>query len=299
MKYDISKQFGIYSKFVPPFGKSTLTLWGGFIKNCYKVLYKDDGVTVKKFSFDGFNVYFAMPKGAENAPCLLFLHGGAFTFPAYKSHYKVGLDYLKGANVAVAFVDYRLAPKNPFPSAEKDCEKALDWLYDNAETLSIDDKKIGIVGDSAGGNLAAKTSAYAKKRGYKLMCQAFIYPVVDPDLKTVSKNKFTDTPMWNAVLNEKMWNYYFDGKIPKDVGYENVLSETFNLSECKTLVEVCEFDCLKDEGLMLASYLMNNGVSVETRTVKGAMHGFDVKDCEISRKAIEERIEFFSRALKD
>lgn len=299
MKYDISKQFGIYRYFKPPFGKATLNLWGKLIAKSYKVLEKEKEIEYSKFSVQGLKLYFIKPKNRENVPCLLFLHGGAFTFPAYKSHYKVGLEYSKGADVAVLFVDYRLAPDNPFGAAENDCKNALDWLYENAEMLSVDINRIGIVGDSAGGNLAAKTSEYAAKKGYKIKCQAFIYPVVDPYSETESKKTFTDTPMWNAALNEKMWFYYFGGKTASEVGYKKILSDDFKISDCPSLVEVCEYDCLKDEGLILASYLLRRGVDVESYTIKKAMHGFDVKDCEISKKAIKKRVEFFRRALND
>lgn len=299
MKYDISNQFGLYAKFIPPFGKTTVGLWGGLIKNSYKVLKDDKDVSYEKIEFDDFCIHFVKPKGKENLPCLLFVHGGAFVFSGYKSHYKVGLEYLKGCESAIAFVDYRLAPKHPFPAGENDCKRALDWLFDNADGLSVDKSKIGIVGDSAGGNLSAKLSAYAKTKGYSLCCQAFIYPVVDPELDTESKKIFTDTPMWNSVLNEKMWNYYFGGKDYLDAGYEKILSEDFVLSDCPTFLEVCEYDCLRGEGLLLCEYLIKNGVAVECVTVKNAMHGFDVKECEITKNAIKKRVDFFNRNFKN
>lgn len=298
-KYDISKEFGFFGKFKPPFSKSAVQIGAGFIKNCYKFLQNEKDVVFDRFDLGGFSGQYIRPKEGENFPCLIFLHGGGFCFPAYKSHYKAGLEYLRGCGAAVLFVDYRLSPKNPFPQAELDARLALDWVFENYSELLVDVNKIGIVGDSAGGNLAAKLSRYAKIKGYDLKCQAFIYPVVDPDLDTESKKTFTDTPMWNSRLNEKMWNYYFDGKDFTVANYEKILSKDFTLSDAPSYVEVAEYDCLKDEGLALASYLLSHGVRVECSTVKGAMHGFDCVDCDITKNAFKNRIEFFRRSFKD
>lgn len=297
MKYDIKKEFGLYGKFIPPFSKSVVGFWGKLIKNSYKVLKKDKDVIFQSYDLGGFNVYFVKPKNAQNLPCILYFHGGAFVFPAYKSHYKVGLRYLKEAKTSVLFVDYRLAPQNVYPTAENDCKKTLDWLYENAESLSVDKRKIGIAGDSAGGNLTAKVSAYAKKAGYFVKCQAFIYPVVDPFLDTESRQNFTDTPMWNAKLNEKMWRYYLGEDNYNNNRYENVLEE--DLSDSPAFLEVCEFDCLKDEGLMLGNKLLKNGTTVTTSIVKGAMHGFDIKNCKTTDDAVEKRVRFFKSAFYD
>lgn len=298
MKYDIKNEFGFFKNFIPPFSNGVVGFWGKLIKNSYKVLKKDKDVIFQSYDLGGFNVYFVKPKNQNNIPCILYLHGGAFVFPAYKSHYTTCLKYLKQAKTSILFVDYRLAPKNKYPSGENDCKKALDWLYGNAETLSVNDKKIGVAGDSAGGNLAAKLSVYAKKAEYPLKCQAFIYPVVDPFLHTESIQKFTDTPMWNAKLNEKMWRYYFGEENYENKVYENILDGE-DLSDCPAFLEVCEFDCLKDEGLNLGNKLLKNGTTVTTSIVKGAMHGFDIKNCKTTDDAVEKRVGFFKSVFYD
>ncbi len=298
MKYDISDEFGFFKKFTPPFNDFIVNFWAGLINKSYKALYKEN-ISVKKLDAGDFCIYLAKPCGLENLPCIVYFHGGAFVFPAYKSHYKTCALYVKQSKVAVAFVDYRLAPKHPFPCGEKDCKAALDYVFDHSEQLSVDKNKIGIMGDSAGGNLAAKVSAYAAEKGYPLACQLYLYPVIDPSIDTESKRRFTDTPMWNSVLNEKMWKYYFNGNDPYSCGYEDILSEGFSGSTAPAYVETCEYDCLKDEGILFYESLVKKGIDAQSFTVKNAMHGFEIKDCPITRDAVKRRMDFFTEAFKN
>ncbi len=300
MKYDISDELGFFKKFTPPFNKLIVNLWAGLINKSYKVLYKKgfrEEITVKKLDLGDFCIYLAKPKGLEKVPCLVYFHGGAFVFPAYKSHYKTGALYVKHGKVAVAFVDYRLAPKKPFPCGENDCKAALDYIFAHTDELSLDKRKIGIMGDSAGGNLAAKVSAYATYKGYPLACQLYLYPVIDPFVDTESKRRFKDTPMWNSVLNERMWKFYFNGNDPYLSGYEDILSNYS--SKAPAYVETCEYDCLRDEGLLFYDSLIKQGVDAQSFTVKNTMHGFEIKDCQITRDAIKRRIDFFTKAFKN
>ncbi len=298
MKYDVSDRFGFFKNFSPPFNKFIVHLWPWLIKRSYRVLYKED-ISVQKIDLKNFCIYLAMPKGGKNLPCVIYFHGGAFVFPAYVSHYKTGISYLKKGNIAVAFVDYGLVPKRPYPCAEEDCQKALSYIFENAEALSIDRSKIGVMGDSAGGNLAAKTSAFAQKMNYPLACQLYFYPVIDPDIDTESKRIFKDTPMWDSVRNKRMWNYYFSGKTPSECGYKDILSDDFSPSFAPAYVETCEFDCLRDEGRLFYESLVKKGIQAKYYMVKQSMHGYEIKDCQITRDAIDRRVDFFVNAFNN
>lgn len=298
-KYDISEDFGFYSRFIPPFNDAVVKYWKKLIKNSCKILKHYDDIECKKIDLGGFYAVLISPKGKEKdvLPCIVVLHGGAFVFPSHTSHYRTAVNYVKSLGAKVVLVNYRTAPENPYPVPENDCKKALSYIVNNANTLGIDVDKIAVAGDSAGGNLAAKVGRYAREKGIKLCCQAYFYPVTDPDENTESKKSFTDTPMWNATLNEKMWHYYFNGKTEKEANYEKIFSPKFNLSTAPAFIETCEFDCLRDEGKALYDYFLKNNVKAEYNLVKNAMHGYEIKDTEITENAFQKRADFFKKYL--
>lgn len=294
-KYNL-KGFGFYARFIPPFTDSVVRVWKNLIKNSYRILRKSKDVEYKKYDLGGFYGVLIKPKNAVNVPCIIDFHGGAFVFPAHVSHYKTAVNYVETLGVAVFLVNYRTAPENPYPAQESDCKKAFDFVIDNAKELSVCVDKLALAGDSAGGNLALKVSRYAKQTGRIIKCQAFFYPVTDPDIQTQSKREFTDTPMWNSRLNEKMWKYYFNGKTYKEVSYDKIFSD-FDLSVAPAFIEVCEYDCLRDEGLLLYDYFSKNKVESEKNVVYNAMHGYEIKDNAVTRDAFIKRTEFFKKHL--
>lgn len=326
-KYAISKQFGLACRMTPPFNRFVLPIGARLIKNCHKILKKDSGVTFSEYALGNFKIYFIKPmnlsdkssaengadkntadkqdgfKGVhENLPCLMFYHGGSFSIPAYFCHYKIGLRYAKECGMCVAFVDYRLAPKHTYPAAKNDATAALKWVYDNAQRLGVDVKRFAIVGDSAGGNLAANAAMYAKQHDIPLAFQMYIYPVIDPYTETKSQKIFTDTPVWNSVLNTKMWNMYLGVDKQKDVAripenFPLLLAEDAPVNDAPCYIETAEFDCLRDEGELFAEKLKKEGALVEHHRINNAMHGYEIIDCDITNAAIKKRIDFMIKHI--
>ena len=110
------------------------------------------------------------------APCLIYLHGGAFALKAAPYHRNLVCEYALQTPCKVIFVDYRLAPKYAFPVGVEDCYAAFEWVAKNAMALEIDSKRIAIGGDSAGGTLAAAVSLMARDRKASGICfQMLIY----------------------------------------------------------------------------------------------------------------------------
>ena len=120
--------------------------------------------------------------------------------------------------------------------------------------------------------------------------QMLIYPVLDARMGTDSMRKYTDSPIWNARLTERMWRLYLKDA---DHGMQNYASPACE-QELHDLppayIEAEEFDCLHDEGISYANRLKACGVPVHLEDVKGTFHGFDVfHNTEISRKMIHTR----------
>ncbi len=247
-------------------------------------------------SFDGQRISVDLLSAKNETgklPCLIFIHGGGFVFNAIGYHKTIAAMFAKQIPCKVVSVNYRLAPKYACPAAIEDCYAALSWVRENAENLQIDVDRIGVCGDSAGGNLAAALAQMARDKGIKLLFQILVCPALDARMKTESMNMFPDTPVWNAVLNAKMWKLYKRNTRPEDLIYASP-AETENLKDLPpAFVEVNEFDCLRDEGIEYHERLLKAGVMSELNNTKRTIHGVELNfTSPITQDMIEKRIAF-------
>jgi acetyl esterase/lipase len=117
------------------------------------------------------------PEGQGTGAGLLYLHGGGYIMGDLDSHDSIVAELAARARVTVVSVDYRLAPEHPFPAAFEDCAAAFDFVARETARLGIDPARLGVGGDSAGGNLSAALSLRARDLGGPaIAAQIHIYP---------------------------------------------------------------------------------------------------------------------------
>ena len=120
------------------------------------------------------------PGKPARMPAVVFFHGGGFiggTVTAVENPCKA---LAEKAGAVVVSVDYRLAPEYPFPAGLTDCFDAVTWVHANARELNIDEERLTVAGDSAGGNLSAACAIMDRDRKARMIAlQALIYPTVD------------------------------------------------------------------------------------------------------------------------
>lgn len=300
-KYPISKEFKSYSNFTPPILGPKMAGWMGSMMKPPKWFHTDDEMTVTKKWISGYRgeeiaVDVVEPKGVETDNCLVLYHGGGFFFAAAEYHYQLAKAYAVETPCKVILVDYRLAPKYPFPIPGEDCYAALLWTMENAEILGISKEKIAVGGDSAGGCLAAAVSMMARDRiGFKPRFQLLVYPYTDQRMDSDSNRRFTDTPMWNSRLSKIMLGGYITNEVA-DIAYVSPIEADEHTNLPTAYIETAEFDCLHDDGIGYAEKLRNAGVAVEVNETKGTMHGFDIaQDAPTTKAAIKKRIDFMRR----
>lgn len=238
------------------------------------------------------------PNGVgEHAPCLLYYHGGGFVLPAAPYHYSLPKEYAQRAHCKVLFVDYRLAPRFPFPTAPEDCYSAYVWAAANAGDLSIDTSRMAVAGDSAGGALATVVCLMAKERGQLMPCgQMMMYPVTGIGMETESMKKYTDTPMCNSRDAEKYDKLYRPDPSAGKLEYASPIQAESLAGLLSAYIETAEFDCLRDGGILYAERLRKFGVPVELHNTEGTMHGFDiVLDSPIVRNCVDRRTAFLKK----
>ena len=296
-RYPIKEEFKVYAKFTPPFRSAKMAGWMGTMMKPPKWLWNDPQISVRRESIGGYDngsieLFIMEPKDIETKKCLIYYHGGGFMLEGAEYHYLNAKQYVLETPCKVLFVQYRRAPKHPFPVLTEDCYEALKWSIENAASLGIDEIAVG--GDSAGGCLAAAVSLMARNRlKFKPAFQLLIYPFTNCSLESESNRRFTDTPMWNSKLSKIMLKGYLPDRNVENLMYASpIMAEDFsNLPHA--YIETAEFDCLHDDGINYAQKLRAAGIPVELNETKGTMHGFDIAQNALTTKqAIGTRIQY-------
>ena len=234
------------------------------------------------------------------APALMYYHGGAFVMKPAPQHFDNAVRYAREAECIVIFVEYRLAPKHPFPAGFNDCYAALCWAISNAERLGIDKVRLVVGGDSAGGSLAAGVAQRAwHEGGVSLRGQLLIYPCVDLTCNRPSITAFANVPPFKAAPSVSIAETYLGH--PISAGIPPYASPLYgDLSQlAPAYVETAEFDLLHDQGNAYAQALMEKGVPVDLNEIKGGVHGFDLlaANSSVAKEAMQRRIQFLRRVF--
>ena len=219
------------------------------------------------------------PVEGEKYPVLLFFHGGGWVTESVENYDRVCSRMAQSTGHIVMSVEYRLAPEYRFPVPLEDCYAAAKALYTGHLVLPADPDRITIIGDSAGGNLAAAVCLLARERGeFMPRKQILIYPALnncyteESLYKSVQENG--EGYLLTAVKMEDYLNLY--ESTPKDRQnpyFAPILAK--DLSHMPdTLILTAEFDPLRDEGEAYGKRLEEAGNYVEVHRIPEALHGY-------------------------
>lgn len=230
---------------------------------------------------------------ADPAPALVYCHGGAFFLTYAAIHLGNAEQIAHAAGCKVFLVDYRLSTKAPFPAQFDDCMACLRRVVERAGELGVDPARIGVMGDSAGGALAAGLAQRAKDEGIPVRAQILLYPVTDASCSTASATAFTDTPLWTAGANRIMWDIYLRGSpLDPPPRYASPARRQDLSGLAAAYVESAEFDPLRDEAIDYAKRLAAAGVTVRLNQTRGTIHAIDtVPSSPATRAAMAKRVE--------
>lgn len=212
---------------------------------------------------------------------LLFMHGGGWVTESIETYNKVCLNLAQNTNNIVVSIGYRLAPEYKFPNGLEDCYCVAKALYLNKFILNADPDKITLIGDSAGGNLAAALSLMARDRKeFFPLKQILIYPCLNNSYINTDSNPFKSV-IENGndyLLTSKKIQNYIDLYKNSDDDLNNpyfapLLSNTLK-NQPKTLIITSEFDPLRDEAEYYGERLKQDGNEVYIYRLKDALHGY-------------------------
>lgn len=215
------------------------------------------------------------PKGNAPMPVLVYFHGGGWVLGDLDAADSICWNISLKAECVVVSVDYRLAPEHKFPAALEDAYAALKWVVANAIELHIDPARVGVGGDSAGGNIAAAVALMARDKGEpKLVYQLLIYPVIQNNFDTESYLKYGSG---FGLTREEMiwfWQHYLADEADAQNHYASpILAEKLsNLPPALIITGEC--DVLRDEALAYGEKLQAAGVSVKLWEGEGMIHSF-------------------------
>lgn len=224
---------------------------------------------------------------ADHSPIVLFAHGGGFVTGGLDAMQFLCAQLASAARAVVVSVDYPLAPEHPYPAALDTMYAALRWIADDGAELGGDTRRVVVMGDSAGGNLAAALCLLARRNnGPRIDRQVLIYPALDATLSTSGMR--AATPKRRAEC-DTFYGYYVGAADRADELVSPLLAN--DLADLpQTTVITAEHDALRDDGLLYATRLAQAGVRVRYTNYLGMPHGFlsMPRICRAAPQAIAE-----------
>ncbi len=249
------------------------------------------------------------PKNStEKLPVILYIHGGGWVMGGKESFDMLIRKLAVCTDSAVFFPEYSLSPEAQYPQALNEISRVLEYIYNNAKELNIDNTKIAIAGDSAGGNMATVTALAVKKALQKqkenkpdIIFECLFYPVTNADMDTKSYDSFKDGP-W---LSKKAMEWFFEAYVPEKKLRDDATVSPLKASEEElallppTLIITDENDVLRDEGEAYARKLDSAGVDVLNVRINGTIHDFVMLNALSDTFAAKGALDLACKMLKD
>lgn len=215
------------------------------------------------------------PTADSARPALVYFHGGGLVMGSNHSFEPLARALASASGATVVAVDYRLAPESPPPAQFDDAFVATEWASRNADDLGLDADRLAVVGDSAGGSLAAGVALAARDRGAPAICaQVLLYPGLDRDMSAPSITSLADAPML-ARDDIDYLHALADGDAAPPRDPYLVPAYAAELSGLPpAIVVTAGCDPIQDWGERYAARLRDAGVQTAIARYPGMYHGF-------------------------
>lgn len=232
---------------------------------------------------------------------LIFFHGGGWIAGNIDTYTRFCTDMAEQTKHTVIAVNYRLAPENPYPAGLEDCYYVTSVLLNDPCLINCAWEDITIIGDSAGGNLAAAVSQLMRDRGERLPCrQILLYPATYFDHSEASPFKSVHENGKGYILTSKRIQEYMDLYIQNEEDKFSpyvapILAKDLSIQP-RTLIITAEYDPLRDEGEAYGMRLKEFNNDVTIYRVLDSLHGF--MNLHVKSKAVKKCYEIISEFLR-
>lgn len=229
---------------------------------------------------DGYilKLHIVRPEGnRKKLPAFIFVHGGGWVLGDYSSHKRMVRDLVVASGHVAVFVNYSLSPEAQYPMAINEIYAATKWVAEHGDEINVDGKKLGIVGNSVGGNMAVVTALMAKdKKEPEIKAQLLLWPVTDAKFNTLSYYKYGKERFLTSSLMKWMFDQYTTDLEKRKNIYISPLRAT--IAQLKglppTLIITAENDILRDEAEAFGRKLELADVHITTVRYNGVIHDF-------------------------
>ncbi|KAF0959367.1 alpha/beta hydrolase [Rhodococcus sp. T7] len=214
-----------------------------------------------------------IPESEVPLPIVVYIHGGGWVAGSLDVIEQPCRALATDAKVIVAAPSYRMAPEHKFPAAPEDTFAALNWVVEHAAEFGGDGTRVAVMGDSAGGNLAAVTALRARDTGAPaLRAQVLIYPVIDGTARFPSREEYAEGYLVTTAAIDWFWEQYL--ATPEDA--ENPYASPVKAADLSglpaTLLLLNEYEVTRDEGVDYGRKLADQGVPVQVELYEGLVH---------------------------
>jgi acetyl esterase len=215
------------------------------------------------------------PTVESRSPVMIYLHGGGLVMGTNYSFEPLARELAHASGAAVVAVEYRLAPESPPPAQFEDAYAATAWVSGHGDDLDLDTRRLAIIGDSAGGSLAAAVALAARDHaGPRISAQVLLYPGLDRDMGAPSIISMPDAPMLRHDDIVYMHELVDGGAGPPHEAYQ-IPAYAGDLAGLPPAVVVTgECDPIRDWGERYAHRLCDAGVQTTLTRYPGVYHGF-------------------------
>ncbi|MFC8681964.1 alpha/beta hydrolase [Microbacterium ureisolvens] len=235
-----------------------------------------DGVERRTLRHDGVKLRIYIPAQPSGAG-LLWIHGGGLVVGAAAMDDVHCGETARDTGVTIVSVDYRLAPRHPFPAAIDDCFAGWQWLRANAEALGLDTTRLAIGGQSAGGGLAASLVQRALDAGDPVAAQWLFCPMLDDRTAADRGRDAAEHFIWSNRSNLVGWSSYLGAAFGAESlpPYAAPARREDLTGMPPTWIYTSDIELFHDEDIAYADRLRAAGADVTVEVVDGAPHGFE------------------------
>jgi acetyl esterase/lipase len=262
-------------------------------------------VMEKTITQDGLSVklYVVRPAGVdEELPAFMFFHGGGWVLGDFPTHQRLVRDLVVHSGMAAVFVEYTPSPEAKYPVAITEAYVATKWVAENGADINVNGKKLAVVGNSVGGNMAAVVALMCKeKKGPELQFQVLLWPVTDANFDTDSYHQYAN----DRFLTRNMMIWFWDNYTTDDNARQDIFASPLraSLDQLKglppALVQTAENDVLRDEGEAYARKMNQAGVPVTLIRCQGMIHDYGMLNPLCHIPEVQSVIRYAAEELKN
>ncbi|MFW0716406.1 alpha/beta hydrolase [Pedobacter sp. N23S346] len=228
-----------------------------------------------------------------SSSAIVYIHGGGRVSGSLELYDRIVSNFAYLSGVPFLSVDYHLSPEVQGETQAEEAFSSLTWLKGQADVLQIDENRIAVMGDSAGGGIAAAVAILARDREVNLAHQILIYPMLD-DRVITPDDRLLPFAVWTYDNNYTGWT----ASLGENRGSDSIsaIAAPARLDRFEGLapsfISVGDLDVFRNESLEFAGKLAKAGVPIEFHLHPGVPHGFDfiAQDAEVSKRAMADYI---------